>query len=452
MRIILHHWALVLGMIMISFYSCKRTETVNPTKQLTFLHVHPHEGNQSVYCIKEIPNVGFFVISTEDTSYAGYGFQIVYVKRFDLEGKQIESSRLNIHNFIQGALISELPNGNLRIHGRLFGSRLWKFGFYELDPSGNPIGDFKVLTESGFDETLTEENPYEWHHQDASSMVVSLEGSYSKRTLRLFNSNDENWPGSGWPGCVLNTSLFEDSISPTYGAVYDFSEAENDGDERIYKVIGDFILPPYSDQSNTAFGIYTVRQKRDDQLLWNKIRETRISDFKLFDHYAGEKTNQGLTQAWLKTENKVITVSGPHYKSGRKWSFTADRPRSLRNDLTLRVFESKTQELIRERHLRLSFPVTIESIHEGESGKLYLVGYVYNGTKNTQPLAICLGNNGNLLWTQQLNNLQYGSYNSAFECSDGTVLLGGWTNSFGTNQYGTDILVSKCNQENGKFK
>jgi len=445
------HCIYMLGVISIIFWSCKRTESVNPMKQSTFLHVHPNEGNQIGHFIKEIPNVGFFVVSTEDTSYAGYGFQIVYVKHFDLEGKLTESKRLNIHNFIQGALISELPSGNLRIHGRLFGSRLWKFGFYEIDQTGNQIGGFRMLTESGFDESLVEENPNEWLHQDASSMVISLEGSYSKRTLRLFNSNDENWPGSGWPGCVLNASLFEDSIRPTYGAVYDFSEAENDGEDRIYKVIGDFILPPYSDQSNTAFGIYTVRQKRDDQLLWNKIRETRISDFKLFDHYAGEKTNQGLTQAWLKTENKVITVSGPHYKSGRKWSFPADRPRSLRSDLTLRVFGSETQQLLLEKQLRLTQPVTIESIHVGESGRMYLTGYIFNGSKNTQPIAVCLSKNGNMLWTQQLNNLQYGSYNSAFECSDGTVLLGGWTNSFGSNQYGADILVSKCNQENGKF-
>lgn len=445
------HWIYMLGVISIIFWSCKRTESVNPMKQSTFLHVHPNEGNQIGHFIKEIPNVGFFVISTEDTSYAGYGFQIVYVKHFDLEGKLTESRRLNIHNFIQGALISELPSGNLRIHGRLFGSRLWKFGFYEIDPMGNQIGGFRMLTESGFDESLVEENPNEWLHQDASSMVISLEGSYSRRTLRLFNSNDENWPGSGWPGCVLNASLFEDSIRPTYGAVYDFSEAENDGEDRIYKVIGDFILPPYSDQSNTTFGIYTVRQKRDDQLLWNKVRETRISDFKLFNHYNGEKTNQGITQAWLKTENKVITVSGPHYKSGRKWSFPADRPRSLRSDITLRVFESETQQLLLEKHLRLTQPVTIESIHVGESGRMYLTGYIFNGSKNTQPIAVCLSSNGNMLWTQQLNNLQYGSYNSAFECSDGTVLLGGWTNSFGSNQYGADILVSKCNQENGKF-
>ena len=107
------HCIYMLGVISIIFWSCKRTESVNPMKQSTFLHVHPNEGNQIGHFIKEIPNVGFFVISTEDTSYAGYGFQIVYVKHFDLEGKLTESKRLNIHNFIQGALISELPSGNL---------------------------------------------------------------------------------------------------------------------------------------------------------------------------------------------------------------------------------------------------------------------------------------------------------------------------------------------------
>src|SRR6056300_60095 len=95
------YWIFLFGVITISFWSCKRTETENPTKQQTFLHVHPDEGNQNAHFIKEIPNVGFFIVSTEDTSYAGYGFQIVYVKHFDLEGKITKSQRLNIHNFIK---------------------------------------------------------------------------------------------------------------------------------------------------------------------------------------------------------------------------------------------------------------------------------------------------------------------------------------------------------------
>lgn len=431
---------------------CKRNITVAPTGQTTFLNVFPEPENQSAYYVKAIPGVGFYAITSKDTSYAGYGFEVIYVNHYDINGKLVSSQRLNIHNFIQGALITEIPNGYIRVHGRKIGSRLWDFGYYEIDPTGKVVGEYTMLTESGFQETLTEENPNEWLHMGSASMNISLEGNYNNRSMRLYNSNINNWPGSGWPGCLIKGSLFNDSIRPFYGAVYNFTEATDDGDYRVYKLIGDFILPPFTEQSNTAFGIFTIRQKRDDNLLWNIVRETEVSNISVFNHYPNETTNSGLLHCWLHSTSKIHTISGPHYKSGKKWSYPANLNASKRNDLVYRCFDSENQNMLVQKTLNFNSTVIINNICEGQSGNIYLLGYKLNDAFNTQPLVACITDGGKLLWEQKLNNFLYGSYFSASEDNNGHVYIIGTTNSFGVGSYGNDIIVNKCNQKNGRFE
>lgn len=435
----------------LSFVSCKRTQTYQSEQQVTFLQTYPEEGSQRAWFVKEIPNTGFFVISSKDTSYGGFSFQVIYLKHFDLIGNLVQSQRLNIHNFIQGPLISKSTNGNYRLHGRFIGSRYWKFGYYEINEAGKLVGSFNVTGESGVNEGLIEKNPLEYLYKDEAKLFVDYDGIYDNRTLDLENAYDD--PYTWGPGCFVRSSLFADSIRPVYGAIYDFSEAENDGDERTFKVIGDFIYPPFSDESNTGLGIYTVKQKRDDNLNWLFTRETRVETFHLFDHFKEERTNQGLLHAWLKTSDKLIAVSGPHFSGpSKKYYTTADRESSMRNGLTIRIFDPNTQDLLVERNINLPYSVRIQSLHEGKSGRIYLAGYIDNADNNTQPLGICLNQSGRISWVHRLNNLEYGTYYAATECSDGSVLFAGFTNAFGSGFYNSDILIVKCNQENGKIE
>lgn len=435
----------------LSFVSCKRTQTYQSEQQVTFLQTYPEEGSQRAWFVKEIPNTGFFVISSKDTSYSGFSFQVIYLKHFDLIGNLVQSQRLNIHNYIQGPLISKSTNGNYRLHGRFIGSRYWKFGYYEINEAGKLVGSFNVISESGVNEGLIEKNPLEYLYKDEAKLFVDYDGIYDNRTLELENAYDN--PYAWGPGCFVRSSLFADSIRPVYGAIYDFSEAENDGDERTFKVIGDFIYPPFSDESNTGLGIYTVKQKRDDNLNWLFTRETRVETFHLFDHFKEERTNQGLLHAWLKTSDKLMAVSGPHFSGpSKKYYTTADRESSMRNGLTIRIFDPNTQDLLVERNINLPYSVRIQSLHEGKSGRIYLAGYIDNADNNTQPLGICLNQSGRISWVHRLNNLEYGTYYAATECSDGSVLFAGFTNAFGSGFYNSDILIVKCNQENGKIE
>ena len=442
---------IIVWFAIVSFISCRRTQTYQSKQQVTFLQTYPEEGSQRAWFVKEIPNTGFFVISSKDTSYGGYSFQVIYLKHFDLNGNLVKSQRLNIHNFIQGPLISKSTNGNYHLHGRFIGSRYWKFGYYEINEAGKLVGSFNVISESGVSERLIENNPLEYLYKDEAKLFVEHDGNYDNRTLELENFND---PWHAWgPGCFVRSSLFADSIRPVYGAIFDFSEAENDGDERTFKVVGDFIFPPFSVESNTGLGIYTVKQKRDDNLNMNFTRETRVESFHLFNHFKDERTNQGLLHAWLKTNDKLIAVSGPHVSgASKKWNTTADRGSSMRNGLTIRIFDPNTQDLLVERNINLPYTVRIQSLHEGKSGRIYLAGYIHNADNNFQPLGICLSQSGRISWIHKLNNLEYGIYYAAHECSDGSVLFAGGMDAFGLGFYEGDILIAKCNQENGEIE
>lgn len=442
----------LLGLfIILAFNSCERSKEFNQGDQDTYLKVYPKSENQRSYHIQPLADGSFWAVTTEDTSFSGEVFEIVYINHFDKNGLLQKSKRLSIHTYKQGVLKTKISNGHLRVMGRFIGSRLWKFGYYELDKQGELVGGFNPLLESSFEETVIESNPNEWLFTQSAAINTQLEGNYFRRGFRIYNSDESNWNGSRWPGCYISKEDFADSISPIYGVIYDFSEAKADGDFRIYKTIGEFILPDFADNSNIQLGIFTIKQKRDDALLWSIERETEITNISLFNHWGKSPSNNALLHCWTLHNGNVYTVSGPHYKSEKTYKYPADKSRSIQSGLVIRNFDAETQQLNFQKNINIPYSVTINSVEAEPSGNIYLTGYIYNDELNTQPVIVCLNNSGDLQWVNQLNNYQIGSFNAIAEDDNGHLYITGSTNAFGVDSYDLNLLMIKCSQKDGKF-
>ncbi len=80
----------------------------------------------------------------------------------------------------------------------------------------------------------------------------------------------------------------------------------------------------------------------------------------------------------------------------------------------------------------------------GPNNTLILVGYTESfGVGNQDILVVKMDYDGNIIWARTLGGPGNECANSVFQASDGSILIGGWTNSSGFGPGGSDLLVAK---------
>lgn len=387
---------LLISMMIIIAYSCKKEIPNAIIETNSFMHTYPMPADQEGSYIKATDDGGFLIIGSSGTTDISTNNSLII--KVDHSGKIVWSK--SEQDYMRKPLVTELKDGNMLICGNDYGA-LWK-----LSKNGDPIFKNTSFTPAEYSYPIDDNNGNYIETYSRGSW-----GSSNNNFIRHF----------GYDGTIKKTLTLNDAfIGPK---LFKFNCYKFDTSGTYYISGNMFVNSQWTWADINSFYVAKVTYQNNifvnSQVQVLNTTNDNWSPYNLFINNPDQTT--------------LITSDQYDFKANAKKGHLYNLDTAL--------------NVIWEKDVIINNGNTfIKSLFASKDGN-YLVSGYYAVGKTNQAFVRKISKVGETIWTKTYNNTYSCIINGGQELPDGSMVFVGNTSSFGNGNNQSDIFMIKTDQD-----